>query len=481
MSNFPHTLRIGYFSDRYGNLNLSSTYAFFIRFTSSFVVTLVIVCLLSSCRPEDAYRSYAGSVGPDLYSAKSVNNTRLLDSYVSNICRQAGLTKDGVCTIGSTTDWKTFVDMGLYDIDERCDTFLDRLYYKDKTYDPILTQISDTRSFTGAVLDATKSTKMAISIVAAAFSLAESSFRNTRGSLLEALDPTTVKSIVFRRQQQIKKEIYGTQISSKPQALHALRAYLRVCMPFTIEMEANALITTLQRTDEVGKSPISFDASTYRKDLQSNAETPADKGSIPPNSPINSPGDLGEIEQKISPEVHQQFARAICDTTMSASANDFGPAGNATRAKIAEWEAGLALTEGPKVVPNGKIDTAYENEAMLALIARDNPYKCGIRSPMVKTASEAALLGTAVKRVAWRTRIQDYLDAIKSKEFGKDCGAGAAGDSYRQTLALDQSAGFGPASRKALLAGKRCLLKSPTPPQIADDDVLEPVLIDRMK
>ncbi len=453
----------------------------FIRLASYFVVVITIASLLTSCAPEDVYRSYAGSVGPDLYSSKSVNNSQLLDTYVSNICKQAGLIRNGICTIGGTTDWKTFVDMGLYDIDERCDTFLDRLYYKDKTYDPILTQISDTRTFTGAVLDATKSTKIAISIVAAAFSLAESSFRNTRGSLLEALDPTTVKSIVFRRQQQVKKEIYGTQIASKPQALHALRAYLRVCMPFTIEMEANALITTLQRTGEVGDSPISFDASAYRKDLQSKAESPANKGSIPPNSAIDSPGDLSSTERTISPETHRQFARAICDTTMSASANDFGPAGSAVRTKMTDWETALAETDGAKVTINGIIDTAYENEVTLALISRNNPYKCGIPSAMVKTAAEAALLSTAAKRMAWRTRIQDYLDAIKSKEFGKACGAEAAGDTYRQALSLDQSAGFGPASRKALLAAKHCLLKSATPPQIADNDVLEPVLIDRLK
>jgi hypothetical protein len=82
--------------------------------------------------------------------------------------------------------------------------------------------------------------------------------------------------------------------------------------------------------------------------------------------------------------------------------------------------------------------------------------------------------------VAWRTRIQNYLDEIKSSEFGKACGAEAAGNTYRDALALDQSAGFGPASRKALLAAKRCLLKSPTPPQITDDDILEPVLLNRM-
>lgn len=220
---------------------------------------VALLALATGCNPNSPFRNYAGAVGPDLYSKQTVRNTNLLTAYTANLCVQAGLPMSGnECHLSTTADWKQFVDMGLYDIDQRCDTFLDNLYYKDKTTDSILAQISDTAAFTGAVLDATKSTRAAITIVAAAFNLAENTFSNARQSLLDALDPTTVKSIVFSRQQVVKKEIYAATISSKPQALHALRTYLRVCMPFAIEMEANAVLTTVQRTGEPGASPIVF-------------------------------------------------------------------------------------------------------------------------------------------------------------------------------------------------------------------------------
>ncbi|TPI78492.1 hypothetical protein [Mesorhizobium sp. B2-8-9] len=210
------------------------------------------------CMPEDGFRHYAGAIGPDLYSRQTIANTSLLNAYTSSICAQAGLASGGQCVIRTTTDWKNFVDMGLYDIDQRCDSFLDGLYYKAKTSDSILAQISDTGSFTAKILDATSSSTPSIKIVAAAFGLAEDTFRNTNKTLLEALDATTVKSLVFRRQQDIKEQIYSTTIWNKPQALHALRTYLRVCMPFAIEMEANAVLTTAQRTDSPGVSPIVF-------------------------------------------------------------------------------------------------------------------------------------------------------------------------------------------------------------------------------
>ncbi|TIV96745.1 MAG: hypothetical protein E5V85_16930 [Mesorhizobium sp.] len=227
-------------------------------------ICAVMFCLaVLGCMPEDGFRHYAGAVGPDLYSRQTVANTALLDAYTSNICTQAGLAAGGHCIISTTADWKNFVDMGLYDIDQRCDTFLDGLYYKAKTGDSILAQISDTGNFTASVLDATSSSAASIKIVAAAFGLVENTFRNTNKTLLEALDATTVKSIVFRRQQQIKQQIYSTTIWNKPQALHALRTYLRVCMPFAIEMEANAVLTTAQWTEgDVGKSPIVFREQT---------------------------------------------------------------------------------------------------------------------------------------------------------------------------------------------------------------------------
>lgn len=219
-----------------------------------------VLCMaVVGCMPEDGFRHYAGAVGPDLYSKQTIANTSLLNAYTGSICTQAGLVSGGQCVIRTPADWKSFVDMGLYDIDQRCDTFLDGLYYKAKTGDSILSQISDTGTFTAAVLDAASSSEPSIKIVAAAFDLAENSFRNTNNTLLQALDATTVKSLVFRRQQDIKEQIYSTTIWNKPQALHALRTYLRVCMPFAIEMEANAVLTTAQRTDgDIGDSPIVF-------------------------------------------------------------------------------------------------------------------------------------------------------------------------------------------------------------------------------
>jgi hypothetical protein len=250
-------------------------------FVNAFVVSnrkfrncigMLLLCIAAAaCTPEDGYRQYSGALRPELSSAQTGRNTALLARYASDICRQADLPVDGFnrCLIKSTSDWKRFVDMGLYDIDQRCDTFLDALYYKEKTSDAVLAQVSATRSVSRAVLEASSVSMMALRIVAAAFDFSESTFRNANTTLLEALDPTTVKSIVLRRQQEVKQQIYDATITSKPQALHALRTYLRVCLPFAIEMEANAVLTTAQRTGSNGFSPIIFEGPKTADDLPS--------------------------------------------------------------------------------------------------------------------------------------------------------------------------------------------------------------------
>ncbi|MER8852873.1 MULTISPECIES: hypothetical protein [unclassified Mesorhizobium] len=326
----------------------------------------VLCTAVVGCMPEDGFRHYSGAVGPDLYSRQTIANTSLLNAYTGSICTQAGLVSGGQCVIETPTDWKNFVDMGLYDIDQRCDSFLDGLYYKAKTSDSILAQISDTDSFTAAVLDVTSASEPSIKIVAAAFGLAENTFRNTNKTLLEALDATTVKSLVFRRQHDVKQEIYGTTIWNKPQALHALRTYLRVCMPFAIEMEANALLTTAQRTDQPGKSFITFDSSSAP--LGGDAEV--DEHRFRPRPTVKSWATVNTSGIPIDPPTAKAIQKALCfpDTAPVGKPHADGQYGDQTEAALKIFKASRAHNYDMKawrtikvVLDTSDINTLREN------------------------------------------------------------------------------------------------------------------------
>ncbi|TBY65768.1 hypothetical protein E0H39_07155 [Rhizobium leguminosarum bv. viciae] len=254
----------------------------------------------------------------------------------------------------TTAEYAIFVQMGLYDIDQRCDAFLDNLYYKEKTEGPLLEQIAATNTLTRGVMTAAGTSVASFQIVAAAFDFATSSFRNSRQGLLEALDPTTVKAIVFRRQKEIKQEIAGHQISSMPEALHAMRAYLRVCMPFAIEMEANAALTTLQWTDRPGRSPVGF--LDNRIAMIQTPDIRVEPG--PRGTPVGTAkitGGITDAERDIPLSIGRRIQAMLCVVPPDGNFAD------STRVQMKEFEKGLRFTKDEDTgTAEAKIDTRAE-------------------------------------------------------------------------------------------------------------------------
>ncbi|MBZ9814755.1 hypothetical protein [Mesorhizobium sp. CA7] len=192
---------------------------------------------ITGCSQSDTQFSRHG-IGTELGYAGLPSQTQLQDEYVRHICRQAG-------SAGCSLDWNTFVQAGLNDIDQRCDAYLAWLDERRRTKGPILQQIGDTQSATDAILLATKVSSVAIGIVGTAFGFARDTFNNVNSSLLLEVNHSTVQAIVLSNQTRFRTELRGKSVSTRPEALYALRQYLRICMPFTIETEINNTLTTL--------------------------------------------------------------------------------------------------------------------------------------------------------------------------------------------------------------------------------------------
>ena len=133
------------------------------------------------------------------------------------------------------------------DIDRRCDAYLAWLDNKKRSANPILQQISDTRSVTEAIMRIAGASADSIVITGLAFGLAASTFTNINSRLVLEVDHTTVQTVVLTTQKKYRLWIRGEIIDNKPAAIHALRSYLRLCMPFTIETEINMTATIVQR------------------------------------------------------------------------------------------------------------------------------------------------------------------------------------------------------------------------------------------
>ncbi|MEM5474400.1 hypothetical protein WNZ14_21945 [Hoeflea sp. AS60] len=351
-----------------------------------------IVFVVAGCT-EPTVRNYANAIGPELYASSTVKNTRLLEIYSSNLCYQASLPTTAV---GSNTaygcnfagfmpaTWKSFVEMGVYDIDRRCDAFLESLYYKEKSRGPILRQITNTSTVTREILNIAAASNSSIRIVAAAFDFASNSFSNVRNGLLDALDQTTVKSLVYGRQKKLKEEIAGLTISSKPAALNALRAYLRVCMPFTIEMEANSILTTVQKTGTQGESLINASALKIPR---------AEEKIVRDSAPTGTKNASNKIEAALSPLQVRHIQRVLC----VGEDADYGKPGSSaeTRRAISNFKLG-AKTQNPVKTANftsdDKLNKIVERSLILDAVTNFNiANRTSCQDAGLKSSFEAGL------------------------------------------------------------------------------------------
>jgi hypothetical protein len=214
------------------------------------IACIYFAALTAACNPLD--RSYfREGVGTDLYWAGLPEAARLENLYIAHLCQQAGLHvavegSQALCSLVGR-DWETFVQAGMNDIDHRCDAYLAWLDHRKRSSGPILQQISDMRTATIAIMSATGVGVTPIAVAAAAFGLASSTFSNLNSRLLMEIDNSTVQAIVLRRQREYREGLISRRIDNRPAALHALRSYLRLCMPYTIEMEINTTIATFER------------------------------------------------------------------------------------------------------------------------------------------------------------------------------------------------------------------------------------------
>ena len=211
-----------------------------------------LALLVSGCDTVD-WRYTNEGVGTQLYTPDTVNQARLQEIYVGYICQQAGLPYEEngdilLCREPPVSkNWQIFVQAGMNDIDRRCDAYLTWLDNRRRSIGPIHQQILDTEAATLLILGATAAdpTK-AIAIVGAAFGLAAHSFTNFNSRFLFEVEKSTVQSVVLTRQQKYR-ETLPQVIDNRPAAIYALRQYLRLCMPMTIETQINTTVKLFER------------------------------------------------------------------------------------------------------------------------------------------------------------------------------------------------------------------------------------------
>ena len=91
-----------------------------------------------------------------------------------------------------------------------------------------------------------------ITMAGLAFGFAANTFTNINSRLLLEVDKTTVQTLVLRRRSDYRLQLQSVRVQNKPAVVHALRSYLNICTPFTIETDINSTITVFQQVGAGG-------------------------------------------------------------------------------------------------------------------------------------------------------------------------------------------------------------------------------------
>lgn len=375
---------------------------------------VALALLVSSCSVLEEKLIQEG-IGTELPVADMAESTRRLDAYLTYLCAQAG----GTRLVAETSDamiscdmsrygaaqWSALVSAGFNDIDRRCDGYLAWLASRRRDRNAILSQISDTRTFTEALMFTTGVGAAPIAIAGLAFGLASNSFTNYYSRLLFEIEKSTV-SVLVREKRLQYRETLKVRIAYQPDAVHVLREYLLICTPFYIE----DLVNQRTRDSVAGNTPADKgNAEQIRRSLVAGAmiraipETPRkplpDTGETNRQRPIeptmaepltdserNMPRTMGQsIQANLCVPPSAAFDKATRDAIQQAKigANQSGPSARPfrnTRNEIASaGEAQIFLGSRPCSVDMSGTDRGYQTAFEKFTFADDG----GVRSLQV--------------------------------------------------------------------------------------------------
>ncbi|MEZ5809877.1 MAG: hypothetical protein R3D45_00555 [Rhizobiaceae bacterium] len=310
------------------------------------IVFLVLAgTVLAGCTsPTQGY--LFNGIGSQLPARDVASSTELQAKYFNYLCKQAGLPyaagANGApqCSLPlfDRGTWTLIVYQGMNDIDRRCDAYLQWLDNKKRSKGPLLSQLGTAKTVTQEIIEITvpnaANAVKAISIVGQAFQLLNDSIENYHSRLLLEVDSSTINSIVLRARHKFRKDIRNNQFENRPEAEHALRSYLRLCLPFAIETNINDYSTlgslglTPDDDNSINQAPV--DSKPLKPEQKFGEARPT-----PPPGP-KTPKDFDKIF--VNPKKYERRDLILLQNALCLQGQGVGSIGPKTMAAIRIYE-----------------------------------------------------------------------------------------------------------------------------------------------
>lgn len=186
----------------------------------------------------------------------------MLEDYFGLMCGRAGVAVAAGPTATTVTclyaqisaaDWFNVVRASMNDVDERCDAYLETVDRARRKRDAWRKQLSDTERTTTTILGFETGplahiSKRTIAEIGLAFGFAKASIDTYYSRLILEVEKSSLSGLVRNRQNAYRQKLekYIQFVSDKTSAYYAMRGYLRICTPPSIEAEIKATISGLK-------------------------------------------------------------------------------------------------------------------------------------------------------------------------------------------------------------------------------------------
>jgi hypothetical protein len=170
--------------------------------------------------------------------------------YFQAMCTRAGVT----CPLEpAAKQWELVVLAAFNDIDERCSAYLGSLDRAKRDRAFFTRALSDVATTTRAIMDKIDPGPKALNVVEAVFSYSRNSIDTYYSRLILETEKGTILRLVTRLQTDYRNYLFkvlsGKRLDGSVGAYYAVRGYLRLCLPATIEGEIHSTLNNVGYRD----------------------------------------------------------------------------------------------------------------------------------------------------------------------------------------------------------------------------------------
>jgi hypothetical protein len=169
----------------------------------------------------------------------------------------AGLAFPGAKSVpaAGSPDWYFVVLAGADYVDQKCDTYINALFWFNRWQNSTKSTVALTGAATAAAMGVLRASVEAISLTATAFGLVTGLIDVGSNTVLYSIDPTALRTVLKKAQAAYRDGLASNRrdYTNEAFAIQAVQGYLALCIPAGLESLINNAVTT--STVEPGRTP----------------------------------------------------------------------------------------------------------------------------------------------------------------------------------------------------------------------------------